>query len=169
MEIWKPIILKYKYKNYEVSSRGRIRNCKTNKILKPFKSNKHSKLLYVGLSRKSETCTFAVHKLVATHFDRMELKDETAYHINFIQNDNRDLNLMGCSKGAAIARTRRHNNKRKYRGIHKFAYNKTKKWRALLCIGKMKVKTIGYYKTRNEAFIAYQKAYKSYYQEKVIF
>lgn len=160
--LWKTV---KRFDNYEVSNKGQVRNKRTGYILKPYKMHKSSNLLYVMLFKKGVYKNFPVHKLVAKHFERMTKSDTTAYHLNYVQTDNRDINLEGCTVGDATARTRRLNNLRKYRGIHKFPRAKDKKWRAMLCVGKMKVKTVGYYRTRKEAYVAYIKAYQSLFNE----
>jgi len=146
--------------NYEVSNYGLVRNIKTGRILIPFRINKSSRLLYVALFNKNVKTTISVHGLVYKHFKGRLLNGFTAAHKNFIQSDNKETNLFKLSKGDAIARTNRFNNKRKYRGVHKWrGKGPNNKWRAMLCVGKMKVKTLGYFRTRKAAHKAYTKAF----------
>lgn len=160
-EIW----VKIKgYKKYSISNKGRVRNDKSGYITLGRKINPKSNLLYVQLVKVQgkKGHNKPVHTLVAKHFNKMKPKNETAIHLNYTQYDNREPNVEGATKGEAIVRTRRHNadKKNRLKGIHKWTANGYTKWRAMICPGDMKVKTIGYYKTRKEAIMAYYKAYK---------
>jgi hypothetical protein len=154
------------YPNYVVFPTGKVLNIIRGTYLKPYKMNPTSGF-YVGLSKNGLSKNVPLHKLVASHFGRMSRYDETAFHINYVKVDNRALNLKGCSIGDAAARTKRYNNTRRLRGIHKWN-GKNIKWRAVLCVGKMKVQTIGYFKTRKEAYNAYVKAYTEHYNERPV-
>ena len=83
MEIWKPIRLKrdsVEYKNYEISSIGRVRNKKTNKILTPKKINN---LYYYNMQYKGVQFTENAQKLMVREFlgltsvGRIFLKDKS--------------------------------------------------------------------------------------------
>lgn len=63
METWKPV--KDYEELYEVSSLGRVRAIKTNKLLKKFITNKYYSC---GLSRKGHTKHLKVHRMVASSF-----------------------------------------------------------------------------------------------------
>lgn len=165
MEIFKNI--KGSRGRYKISNLGAVYSTITNKFIKPYKLHKKSDLLYALLvfERGVKGKLYPIHRLVASHFNKMERGDTTAYHVNFVQDDNRVPNLEGCTFGQASARTRRFKNRRKYRGVSKFLLNKSKPWRAILCVGKMKIKTVGYYKTRKAALSAYVSAYTAHYGE----
>lgn len=87
METWKELI----GTNYSVSDLGRVRNNKTNHILKPWKKGKY---LAVNLGLANP---FVIHKLVAETF----LEPFEGYdidHINRDKYDNRLVNLQYVSK-----------------------------------------------------------------------
>jgi NUMOD4 motif len=164
-EVWKTIPYK-RFSHYKISDLGRLFNTRTDKFLEGHILNSYSDLLYVYLCNKGHTKRYAVHKLVAKAFGKLTRKFNTAYHNNYIQDDNRNKNLTACTPGEAGGRTRRHNNElnKRKRGVYKYSHPKSSnKWRAMFNLGKMYVKTIGYYKTYKEAETAYKKAYSAYY------
>ncbi len=157
-EIWKVI---KEFPNYSVSNKGRVKNNKTKHFLKQW-SPVNSALLYVTFSNWPACYHRGVHVLVAKYFKKMKKKDNSALHLNYVQFDNREPNVDGCTKGQAIVRTRKHNRlkKGKIKGIYKWAIGKNK-FRAVLSLedGKMGTQTIGYFKTKKEAILAYHAAY----------
>ncbi len=149
------------WENYFISNKGRVRNMKTKKLLKPFRLN--SQLLYVQLSKngKSSNC-LGIHTLVAKHFNKMKKGDTTAIHLNYVQFDNREPNVEGATRGQAIVRTRKNNRfkKNKIKGIYKWFKGKNK-YRAIISLedGKMGTRLLGYFKTHREAKEVYHKTY----------
>ena len=154
-EIW----VKIKgFKNYSISNKGRVRNDKTKKCLKQHTSGKSS-LLKVSLSKKGEAynrSNRSVHVLVARAFGKMKSRDNSALHLNYIQFDNREPNIEGCTVGEAIGRTIRYNKikKNKLFGVYPW-YTATpgKNWRAQISKndGKSGFISLGYFKTKKEA------------------
>lgn len=88
-EIWKPIT---DFPNYEVSSKGRVRNINTNKIMKH--QNHCSGYLYISLinaHKKGVTCK--VHRLVAKEFIDNPENKLTVDHIDKNKQNNCVTNL----------------------------------------------------------------------------
>ena len=99
---------KYKFSNYQVSNKGRIKNIKTNKILKGHISKgKRSKgYCLVCLSADPEningkimhkSCTRQVHKLVTNSFYGIIPNGLVVNHINGIKSCNELSNLEYCT------------------------------------------------------------------------
>jgi predicted RNA-binding protein with PIN domain len=61
-EVWKQI---EDYEKYEVSNLGKVRNCKTNRVLKAYNRGGY---YCVGLSKQSKISTYDIHRLVAIAF-----------------------------------------------------------------------------------------------------
>lgn len=61
-EIWK----QYKATNYEVSTVGRVRNIKTKRVLKPYKTPKGYLRIYLSINKKQKW--IFIHRLVAEVF-----------------------------------------------------------------------------------------------------
>ena len=76
------------HSNYEISNMGNVRNVKTGRTLKPWKSG--NGYLKVNLENKS---IFAVHRLVATAFCPQGHDQSVVDHINRNRQDNRACNL----------------------------------------------------------------------------
>jgi hypothetical protein len=92
MEIWKPI---KDYKNYEVSNKGRVKNIKTNRILKPHLN--YSGYLIIGLKKEGKTSnkltSCRVHRLVAQAFIPNEDNKPHVNHLDGIKTNNAISNL----------------------------------------------------------------------------
>ena len=88
MTKWKTID---KFKNYEVSTNGEVRNIKTGKVLKPWMCRKG--YLYVSLSNGLGKTNCSVHSLVAEAFIPNPENKPTVDHINRVKSDNVIANL----------------------------------------------------------------------------
>ena len=92
------------YPDYQISNKGRLWSCKSNKYLKPFKNNKGYRMINIKAAngkRKGEL----IHRLVALAFiDNPEGKPEVN-HINCIRCDNRVENLEWVTRKENIKYT----------------------------------------------------------------
>lgn len=88
MEVWKRL---KDYQNYSVSSLGRVKNAKTNQILKPCKCE--NGYLYVSLCKDGKRKSFAIHRLVARAFIPNFEEKREVNHLNGDKFDNRVENL----------------------------------------------------------------------------
>jgi hypothetical protein len=84
------------FPNYQVSSLGRIKNIKTNRILKPFK-NKTSGYYYIHIINSRERKCYRVHRLVATYFINNPLNLSDVNHIDENKCNNTSSNLEWVS------------------------------------------------------------------------
>jgi hypothetical protein len=141
------------YKNYTVNNQGEVFNVKTKHKLTPYK-RKIGRQYYIQLSKNNITQNFNLAKLVCDHFKKKELHSEYVKHLNFTTEDNRNKNLKRCTRGDL----RRHYNQGKKRGVYTWTDGIRQYYRATLKIDD-KCKTIGYYKKRKDAVIAYKAAF----------
>jgi len=88
MESWKKI---KNYENYSVSDYGRIRNDKTDRILKP--SNNTHGYLFVGLWKNGVRKNHKIHRLVANAYIVNPENKRTINHIDGIKANNLVENL----------------------------------------------------------------------------
>lgn len=91
-EIWKPV---RGYEDlYEVSSLGKIRKVKKEKILKPINTRTGYKAIY--LTKNYEKEYKLMHRLIGETFSSSTI-NECIDHINGVKDDNRADNLKWCS------------------------------------------------------------------------
>lgn len=92
MEEWKNI--EHFDGRYQVSNYGRIRNTKTNRILKCTEHRK-DKYLKITITYKKKVYGFWVNRLVLTHFNPHKFSERLeVHHIDFDRQNNRLENLM---------------------------------------------------------------------------
>lgn len=92
-EIWKPVV---GYEGlYEVSSLGRAKWLKHNKILKPFLMQK--RYLMVNLSKEWIVKNITIHRMVVKAFIPNPKNKPQVNHKNWIKTDNRLENLEWCT------------------------------------------------------------------------
>lgn len=129
---------------------GKIKNITTNKILKPYlNGRKHS----ICLQGKVKSKTFVVDRLVMKYFKKVTKKKISAMHINKNMLDDSVPNLKPLKRGDLLR------SYRKAKGVykHKDKYG-TIRYRAMLTIN-YKQKTLGYFKTKKEAYLCWKTFY----------
>ena len=92
-EVWKPIVGCDEYYGYEVTSNERIRNSRTNSIMK---TSVHTSGYVNACSSnggKNKSYRARVHRIVAQHFIDNPENKPCVDHINRIRSDNRVANL----------------------------------------------------------------------------
>lgn len=158
-ETFKSVKIGRKFWPYSVSNMGRVRNDRTQKFLKPFKT--YNGTFAISLCCDGVRHSEMLHTLVSRHFNKHERNQDSAYHINFVNFDNRSNNLEPCTAGERGARTRAFNYsiKKKVRGVYSFPRNKTLPWRAMIRQEVGKVKTLGYFETKRKAESAFKAAF----------
>jgi hypothetical protein len=158
MEIWKQV---KDYPKYEVSSMGRVKSYqgKSPTILKGhFILNRYHQ---VSLSNGIKKINIFIHRLVLLHFQEHEIDKNYGLHINHITLDNRNTNL----KWATLGDVRRHHNefKKKIRGVYQVKIRGCTYWVPKLKINN-KLKTLGYFKDKEEALFKFVEEYKNTYK-----
>lgn len=158
-EIWRYIKGTFHKNQYQVSNRGKIKTKKRKYITQ-------EKILcqaiicdrfYVSIQKTNGIYSYkSVANLVLSHFKKHEIDKNYALHINYNTLDNNSTNL----KWATLGDIRRisFEKKKKSRGVYKYKHAKKKQWRAVLKIDNKTI-TIGYYKTKTQAQIAYRMKY----------
>ena len=94
VEIWRDII---GYEGlYKVSTMGRVKNLRSGKILKPWKTK--NGYLQVGLWKNGKQKHFLVHRLVAQAFLNPVAGKDFINHLNEVKTDNHYSNLEWCTQ-----------------------------------------------------------------------
>lgn len=146
-EEWKPIT---NFKNiYEVSNFGKIKNIKTNKILKT--NNSKGKYLNVSLYINGIQKNFYVHRLVALEFILNPTNMTQVNHIDGNKQNNNVSNLEWCSNRENTSHSYSFKSK-KLRGA--FYIKKTNKWKSVIIINNKRIH-LGHYSTEIEAHNKY--------------
>ena len=123
-EQWETVVVNGEvWERYEVSNKGRVRNKKTGRILKPYRSGKKGNKYYlkVRLCYHGQQKQAYVHRLVAEVYIPNPNNYETVDHINHDKHDNRVENLRwltaeenskdGAKISVEVRRTKKQNNK----------------------------------------------------------
>lgn len=154
-EYWK-VIEGY---NYFVSTYGRIENGSTGRILKPGINN-HG-YYYVNLCKNGKYKSFKTHRLVAEAF--IENPDDKVCidHINNDKLNNNVTNLRWATHSENCRNSsKRSNNTSGTTGV--YFHKQNNKWMAYIMING-KNKTIGYFKTKEEAIQARKEYVNDYF------
>lgn len=170
-KVWKTVKFN---KKYEVSNYGEVRNKRTGTVLKPWKLNDYTSLVFLSFKvRKGVHVnkSYGLHKLVSTHFQYHKLEQNSAINVDYNGSNNKLTNLLPSSSGQRSSYNSKHSRakkKGKTHGVYKWKLaDAKKKWRAMISDGmgkgKSSVKTIGYFRTRKEAMVAYRQAFYSMY------
>ena len=142
-EYWRSIS---EYRNYEVSSCGRVRNAKTSRILKPSDSSGY---YHVVLCKNGKVKSFHIHRLVAEAF--LENPNDFKYidHRDGNKINNNYENLRFCSISQnAMNKKKSDNCSSTYKGVY---FNKRcRKWHVQIMIDG-KRKHIGLFESEKEA------------------
>ena len=138
--------------NYSVSNFGRVRNNKTNKILK---GSLRRGYLRVQICTKGERHFFSIHRLVATEFIDNPLNKPFIDHIDNNKSNNNAYNLRWCSQKENNCNVGLNTNNSS--GVKGVCYNKSKRqWVARIRHDGIDI-YIGTFKTIEEAIYARMK------------
>lgn len=158
IEIWRIID---GYYNYEVSSKGNIRNVATGRILKQ-RINRDGYYI-VDLRNETKAKTLQVHRIIANAFIENVNGKKCVDHINNNKTDNNAINLRFATNqennfNSSIC----SNNTSGYKGV---SWHKQKsKWRARIKINNKSIH-IGYFVSLEEAKTARQNKAKELFGE----
>lgn len=164
-EIFRVVTIDGKPLPYMVTNLGRVYSNKRRRFLVGIKLESGAIQMSLMLERGGAMRSIMLHILVSTHFKKHEVGQNSALHLNYVNEDNRAKNLKPCTHGQRGARTRVHNasQKQKLRGVYKLEVekhgNKYKYFRAMIKDENGKLKTIGYFKHKKTAYLAFKKAY----------
>ena len=145
-EIWKKI---EHYNNYCVSTFGRVKNIRTDKILKP--NTDHDGYFYVGLYKNGKPKFKKIHRIVADAFLDNPLNKRCVDHIDRNQKNNAVENLRWATSSENCQNKKiQKNNSSGYPGV---IWNKRdNKWYAYIFIDKKK-KYLGSFDNLTDAVI----------------
>ena len=142
------------YRNYEVSWWGRVRNSKTERILKPGIGS-HGYLL-VSLSKEGKARTPCIHKLVADAWVENAENKRCIDHIDCDKHSNHHENLRAASHSENNMNTKVQANKSSmYKGVYR--HKSTNKYVAYFSINGIR-KHLGCFTNEREAAESYNKA-----------
>ena len=144
------------YANYQVSNFGRVRNVKTERILKPRVGGSGKCYFIVALYKDNTRANSYIHRLVAQEF--IENSDNKKYvdHIDHNKTDNTILNLRWVSNSEnSMNRTKQANTSSKYKGV--CFRKKENKWVANIMLNGRR-KHIGYFTNEKHAAGKYNEA-----------
>lgn len=158
-EIFVDVELDGKVRPYLVSNLGRVYSRKSERFVIGAKFPNGTSSIYICSGKYKRH--IMLHTLVSLHFNEHTQHQDSAQHLNFINEDNEARNLEPCTVSERMTRTRARNAKLagKTLGVYPYPRNAHRKWRAVLKDKKGKINTIGYYKTMEEAKEAFRQAY----------
>lgn len=156
-EIWRTI---KQNKRYQVSSLGRVKIKETGRILSISKSNSGGLLVNLYNPNTQKQTLKSVARLMMLAFKKKPPK----FTPTFKDGDNTNVTLSNLKRGTRSEnlfniRTR----KNKLRGVIR-DNNKYKYFRAYISLGNGKSKTLGYFKKRKDAYVAYYNTYTKMYK-----
>jgi hypothetical protein len=158
IERWKVI---EEYDNYSVSTYGRVRNDKTNRVLKPVTNNEG--YYHVCLCVNGKRKDMKIHRLVALAFIANPSNKLCVDHINNDRKNNHISNLRYATNSEnGMNKTKLSNNTSGVIGVR--WHKRAKKWYAQIKIND-KQKHLGYFTTIEEAKEARMKAVNDMFGE----
>ena len=157
-EIWRSID---GYALYEVSTHGRVRNAKTERILKP--CNNGNGYLRIQLCKNGTKKSYFAHRLTAFEFIDKPLHKLHVDHIdgNPLNNDISNLRYASSAQNSMNSK-KQQNTTSIYTGVS--FYKSLNKWRAQIQIDGSK-KHLGFFENEKDAALAYNKAASHYFGE----
>jgi hypothetical protein len=156
MEVWKKLKTKGFKNKYLISNFGNVKVIKTGKILHHFKCQQGHRYT-VSLYKNGITKARIISKLVLIHFKRYPNQKEISAFLDGNTQNNHIKNLDWMTRGGWLRFCRTKEGKVK--GVYKHINTAgTLKWRSTIQV-KGKVKTFGYFKTREEAINCTYKTY----------
>ena len=158
VEMWWPV---KGFDNYQVSTKGRIRNVITARILKIFINGRG--YYHVTLFKNGTMKTLRVHRLIAMAFIPTEDNREYVDHIDHNSLNNNLINLRWASNSENLMNQgKKSNNTSGITGVH--FVETSGKWIAQICLNRKKV-YLGCFHTMEKAKEARIKAVKEIYKE----
>ena len=152
------------FANYQVSNIGRVRNVKSERIMKPRIEN--SGYHRIGLCKDDERKFLNIHRLVAQEFIENPDGKHLVDHINHDVSDNTMLNLRWASKSEnGMNMLKRQNTSSKYKGVDFRPQNV--KWRASIALHGKK-KHLGLFTNEKEAAAKYNETALEHFGERAL-
>ena len=157
-EVWRTV---KDYENYSISSFGRIKNNKFNRILKPGKTT--GRYHHVSLYKKGKAKNYDIHRLVAIGFLPNHENKPKVDHIDEIKTNNNIINLRFATVSQNGFNQGKHkDNTTGYKGVS--FHKRDKKYVAQIRI-EGKNKHLGYFLTAQDAGHAYDEYAKKHHGE----
>ena len=149
--------------NYQVSNIGRVRNVKTEKILKPRVGGSGKCYFIVALYKDNTRANSYIHRLVAQEFIDNPVNKKYVDHIDHNKTDNTILNLRWVSNSEnSMNRAKQANTSSKYKGV--CFRERTNSWMSKIKINE-KQTHLGYFTNEKEAGRKYNEAALEHFGE----
>jgi hypothetical protein len=140
------------HENYRICEAGIVYSKRTDRFLKPTINSAGTAYVYLN-----ETC-YQVARLVLDHFQPSNTKVKIfAWHEDFHLENCHTKNLTRVNRSDRLRMF--YEIKKRTRGVYAYTGLGKNKFRAVLRDKKKKVFTVGYFKTKIEAEVAYRNAY----------